>query len=63
MKLLLPILVAVGGILFLKWVRAGHDRGGEVGRKIRWSDWMAWKYAVDEMEAKLSELKKAEPKR
>lgn len=37
-------------------------RLGALGRKIRASDWDAWRDAVEEKEQELTQLRKAEPK-
>ena len=50
-------LLMVGG---LTWFRSGY--GGEIGRRIRFSDRLAWKDAVNDMERDLAALKAAEPK-
>lgn len=38
-------------------------RGGSLGDKIRWSDHMAWRDAVERKRRELDELLRAEPKR
>ncbi len=51
-------LLLYGGLAFL---RSGH--GGKFGQAIRNSDWHAWRFAVEEKERELAELKAAEPSR
>jgi hypothetical protein len=35
---------------------------GTIGRKIRQSDWLAWRDAMNEKEQELEQLRKLEPK-
>lgn len=35
---------------------------GAIGRKIRQSDWLAWRDAMNEKEQELEQLRKLEPK-
>lgn len=58
------MVLVVAAVLygFLFWVRSGA-KGGVVGRRIRDSDWQAWRMAMDDAERKLRELRAAEPRR
>ena len=54
-----PVIFAVCAVVFLAWVRRGH--GGRFGTAIRWSDWHAWRRAVEDKQRELAELRAAEP--
>lgn len=60
----MKLILILAGVFFLhyllRWFREGH--GGIIGRKVRWSDRMAWIDAVNKKEHELSELKKMEPR-
>jgi len=53
------IIFAVFMAVSLAWIRCGH--GGRFGEAIRWSDWHAWRAAVDNKERELAELMAVEP--
>lgn len=57
--MMLPIVGALIMYAGLAWMRSGH--GGEVGRRIRNSDYWAWEMAVEDKERELAELKRAKP--
>ncbi len=61
MKILIIFGVAIGLQLLLWWFRQ-PNKGGEVGRRVRNSDWYAWSMAVKDREQELAELKAVEPK-
>lgn len=58
--MLIPFIVAAVLILITSWLRRGN--GGEFGRRVRRSDWLAWKDAMNEKQQELEDLKKVEPK-
>lgn len=60
MKMLIPFAVAAVLLISLRWMRNGG--GGEVGRRVRCSDWRAWRDAMDEKEEELRQLRAMEPK-
>jgi hypothetical protein len=50
-----PLIVAIGLIILLHWLRR-PGKGGAVGRRVRFSDHLAWRDAVDEKSAELEKL-------
>lgn len=59
--MLAAFITGAGLWIFLSIARR-PGRCGTLGRKIRESDWQAWRDAVDEKERELMQLKRMEPK-
>jgi hypothetical protein len=57
--LIFAVPILLFGLVF--WLRK-PGKGGAVGRRVRYSDWLAWRDAMDETHRKLEELRKVEPK-